>query len=106
MGISEDLVAAVECEIAMMQASDAALTPRHAESRGGRQQGPTRVYSFRLDLAEVAALERRAAVLGLGPTVLARNFVRSGLRGTGVTPIAVIVDRLESAVAELRAHAP
>jgi hypothetical protein len=38
------------------------------------------VYSFRLDPGEVLALERRAADLGLKPSVLARNLVRQGLR--------------------------
>jgi hypothetical protein len=57
----------------------------------------------RLDPDEVRALENRAAVVGIRPTVLARNLIRTGLAAAHGSNLASAVDRLEAAVSELRA---
>jgi hypothetical protein len=44
-----------------------------------RRGGASLVYSVRLDPSEIAALTRRAAEMGIKPTVLARNLIRVGL---------------------------
>jgi len=72
-------VRAVEKELADFDAIDAAVEADLAQ-RPRRQKGNSVVYSFRLDPGEVLALERRAADMGLKPSVLARNLVRQGLR--------------------------
>ena len=78
--IHQALVREVERELAEFDAIDAAVEQGLAQ-RPRRQKGSSVVYSFRLDPGEVMALERRAAALGLKPSVLARNLVREGLRG-------------------------
>jgi hypothetical protein len=78
--IHQALVREVERELAEFGAIDAVIADGLAE-RPRRQKGSSVVYSFRLDPGEVRALERRAADLGLKPSVLARNLVREGLRG-------------------------
>ncbi len=83
--IHQALVREVEREMADFDAIDAVVTDGLAE-RPRRQKGSSVVYSFRLDPGEIRALERRAADLGVKPSVLARNLVREGLRGDGVRP--------------------
>jgi hypothetical protein len=102
--ISEILAARVVAEFAEMDALDEAtkLQPR----RQRRQTGPSIVYSIRLDPAEVAALEAQAAAAHIKPTALARNLIRCGLATQTGEEVARAVDRLESAVAELRALVP
>jgi hypothetical protein len=95
-------IAAVQKELAEMAALAQAtqLAPR----RRRRATGPSVVYSIRLDPAEVAALEARAAAINLKPTMLARNLIRTGLaRGCDGEGVARAVDRLEAALGELRA---
>ena len=61
------------------------------------------MYSLRLDTREFEALEDRARRLGLKPSVLARNLIRSGLASREGESVARALDRLEHAVGELRA---
>jgi hypothetical protein len=70
-------IAAVEREIAEMEALDAAVAAGLSQRRVRAQASV--VYSLRLDAGEVTALERRAASLGMKPTVLARSLLRRGL---------------------------
>jgi hypothetical protein len=80
---------------------------RFDPSRRTREpRGPSVVFSFRLDPREVLELERRAAMLDIKPTVLARNLVRCGLERRSRDEIAPVVDRLEAAIAELRYLVP
>src|SRR3954447_18683954 len=74
---SRAIIASVEREIAEMEAADAAVAAGLAQRRV--RAGRTVVFSVRLDGGEVDALERRAAAIGLKPTVLARNLIRIGL---------------------------
>jgi hypothetical protein len=78
--IHEALVREVERELAEFDAIDARVE-QGLSQRPRRRIGNSVVYSFRLDPGELMALERRAALLGLKPSVLARNLVREGLRG-------------------------
>jgi len=99
-------VAEVEREIAAVDVADrqvAQLLGAQRRGRGG--SGGSVVYSIRLDPDEVKALERRAAVTGLRPTVLARNLIRSGLSAGGSDALSDALRRVEVAVAELRALA-
>jgi hypothetical protein len=68
-----------------------------------RTPGQTMVYSLRLDTDEVAALERRALRLGMEPSVLARNLIRSGVTTPLNAELSGALDRLETAVEGLRA---
>jgi hypothetical protein len=96
-------IAAVQREIDEGDAGDQAVDA-HLAGRGRRAgAGPSVVYSIRLDPGEMAALERRAAALGIRPSVLARNLVRTGLRGRDEDRLPGLVDRLDAAVQELRA---
>ncbi|MEO9134687.1 MAG: hypothetical protein ABI301_06790 [Jatrophihabitantaceae bacterium] len=97
----EALIAAVNRDLALLEARDAArrLAPRSAR----RKTGASIVYSIRLDPAEVAELEARAAAIGMKPTVLARNMIRTELAAAQGAVIAAAVDRLEAAMCELHA---
>jgi hypothetical protein len=64
------------------------------------------VFSIRLDPAEFAALEARAASKHLRPSVLARNLIRVGLARSNGDAVARAVDQIEGAVEELRAVFP
>jgi hypothetical protein len=100
-------IAAVRRQEALFDAAEAKLAARVAgEGAGNRPGGATRVFSFRIDVQELRALERRAVLLDVKPSVLARNFVRIGLGGHSTNEIATIVDRLENDLAELRALVP
>ena len=74
------------------------LAPRSTR----RASGPSVVFSIRLDQREVAAIEARAAVTGIKPSVLARNLIRTGLAAWNGDRIAAAVDQLEAVVSELR----
>lgn len=65
--------------------------------------GPSVSYSVRLDVGELAALEDRAAELGLKPTVLARNLIRCGLAAGRSELLTRALDGIDQAVAEVRA---
>jgi hypothetical protein len=65
--------------------------------------GPSVSYSIRLEVEELAALEQLAETLGIKPTVLARNLIRSGLAAGRGDAVARAVDGIEQALAELRA---
>ncbi len=107
MAIRDDLIAAVHREIAELAAADVELDSRPPRGRArGRAAGASVVYTLRLDAEEVAALDRRAALLGVTPSALARNFIRIGLSARGPAAMSGIVDRLENAVTELRALVP
>ena len=71
-------------ELAELEAFNRAVADG-LELRSERTAGASVVYSIRLDRGELRALERRALVAGIKPTVLARNLIRVGLS----TPVAV-----------------
>jgi hypothetical protein len=72
------IIRQVERELAEFEVIDAAVENGLAE-RHRRYLRPSVVYSLRLDPGEVDALHRRAAALGVKPSVLARNLLRAGL---------------------------
>jgi hypothetical protein len=93
-------IASVEREPARFAAEDEAaarLPPRPVR----RRTGASVVLSVRVDPAQLAALERQAAVIGIKPTVLARNLVRAGLSCPGSSALVHAVDQPDAAVAEL-----
>jgi len=95
-------IASVERELARFAAADEAaarLPPRRVR----RTTGTSVVLSIRVDPAELAALEEQAAVIGIKPTVLARNLVRAGLSCPASSALVHAVDQLDAAVAELHA---
>jgi hypothetical protein len=83
---AEARIALVHRELAQLQALDEAvrLAPRSVR----RRTGASIVFSVRLDPAELAALEARAAATGSKPTVLARNLIRTGLAAAHGAEIA------------------
>jgi hypothetical protein len=94
-------IASVQRELARMAEADEAaarLPPR----RRRRTSGSSVVFSIRLDPAELAALEQQAALTHIKPTVLARNLVRTGLYSRNPSALANAVDRLNSAIEEVR----
>lgn len=100
--VQAQLVAEVERELAELRTADEQVAAGLARRTERRQDAASIVYSIRLDRAEVAALERRAAVIGIKPTVLARNLVRTGLNRRRDAEVAAAIDGLEAAVKELR----
>jgi hypothetical protein len=97
------LIAEVERELAEFDAADAQVHAGLAQRTRRGQRGASFVYSVRLDRGEVAALERRAAVVGLKPSVLARNLIRAGLGRRADADLAAALGRAEDALTELRA---
>jgi chemotaxis response regulator CheB len=97
-----DYVAEVERELAALDAGAEQLPARDRR----RRTGPSLVYSVRLDVEEVEALERRAAALNLRPSVLARSLIRVGLSSGGTDAVSRLIDQLESTLAELRDLVP
>lgn len=95
-------IMAVRRERAEMEALDNAVADG-LSMRTVRARGTSIAYSIRLDAGEVGALERRAAMRGLKPTVLARNLIRMGLAPSGSADVADAIDRLAAALEELRA---
>jgi hypothetical protein len=71
-----------------------------------RVTGASVVFSVRLDPAELRALEAKAHMMGIRPTVLARNLLRVGLSSQQDDSVIRAVDRLEAAVYELRSVLP
>src|SRR4051795_5157411 len=101
-----EAIAEVERELAELDAAAAAVEADLEQRRRRRSGKVTASFSIRLDTGELAALERRAAAVGLPPSALARNLIRMGLSGVadaeqGRAAVEAI-DRLENAVAELR----
>ena len=101
--IRRQILAEVEREIAELRAADEQVAAGLAQRTARRQTGASVVYSIRLDRGEVAALERRAAALGIKPTVLARNLLRVGLSHRADADLDAAISRAEAAVRELRA---
>jgi hypothetical protein len=95
-------IAAVHRELAELEAINAAVADG-LRMRITRTGGPSVVYSIRLDRGELMALERRAFLAGVKPTVLARNLIRIGLTKTGGCEVADAVEQVAAAVEELRA---
>jgi hypothetical protein len=88
-------------ELASFEARENAVQSAKLHDRPrGRSAG---VFSVRLDPTELAMLEARAAAAGIGPSVLARNLIRMGLTTTSTGNLAVAIERVETAVAKLRA---
>ena len=71
-----------------------------------REAVETVVYSIRLDRDESRALERRARLMNLKPSVLARNLIRAGLNTRPDQTLSDAVEQLETAVEQLRAIVP
>ena len=104
-----DVRAEIEAAIEREQAEQRAIEEQVQRGVGRvkrRSNGPSEVFSVRLDPDEVAALERRAAEREVPPSVLARNLIRAGLRINGSAALSRAVDHLEDAIAELRAAVP
>lgn len=101
--IRSQLIAEVERELAEFDAAEAQIRAGLAQRTRRQQTGASVVYSLRLDSGEVAALERRAAVVGLKPSVLARNLLRVGLGRRADADLAAALARAEAALSELRA---
>ena len=76
---------------------------RQATRAARRPSGASVVFSIRLDPRELAAIDARAAVIGVKPSVLARNLIRTGLAAMNSDRVAALVDQLETVVSELRA---
>jgi hypothetical protein len=97
------IIAQVNAELEAMLAANAAVSNTlPARSRRGAS-GPSVVFTLRLDPDELAALELRARTYGMKPSVLARNLIRSGLTGVHNAGVVEALDRLETAVDNLRA---
>ena len=93
-------IASVDRDLARFAAEDEAaarLPPRQVR----RTTGASVVLSIRVDPAELAASERQAAVIGIKPTVLARNLVPAGLSCPGSSALVHAVDQPDAAVAQL-----
>jgi hypothetical protein len=95
-------IAAVHRELAELTALNGAVEDG-LQMRVTRTAGPSVVYSIRLDRGELMALERRAFVAGIRPTVLARNLIRIGLTKSAGCDVVDAVERVSAAVEELRA---
>jgi hypothetical protein len=72
-------IAAVRRELAEKEATDSAVAEDLARRSHREAVGASVAYSLRLDPGEIAALKRRAASMGVKPSVLARNLIRDGL---------------------------
>lgn len=99
-----DRVAAVYRDLERLESRDQAQVAIPPARRG--QAGPSLVYSIRLDRDEMRALEVQAVTAGLKPSVLARNLLRTGLSAPHGNSVLRAVDRVEEALAELRALVP
>lgn len=76
--------------------------PEPPPRRVRRQTGASVVFSVRLEHDEVEMIEARAARMGLRPTHVARNLIRSGLSTERSDEIVDTVARLDQIVQELR----
>jgi hypothetical protein len=94
--------AAVRRELAELEAVDAAINAG-LRMRSESTTSTSVVFSVRLDRHELRALERRALIAGIKPSVLARNLIRVGLSSSGSPEAARVVERLAQVVDELRA---
>ena len=95
-------IAAVHRELAELDAVNSAVSDG-LRMRSQRAAGPSVVFSIRLDRGELMALERRAYIADIKPTVLARNLIRVGLTKSAGSEVTEAVERLAAAVEELRA---
>jgi hypothetical protein len=96
-------IAAVQRQLAEFEAADAAVAAGLARAVPRASPGGSSVFSLRLGDGELEALTRRAAALAVKPSVLARNLIRLGLERDYDDRLAGAVDRVASAVDELRA---
>lgn len=93
--------AAVAAETAEWEASARLLA--ESESRGRRNRSRSSVVlSVRLDPRELEALERRAFAVGNRPSVVARNFIRTGLSRPAGIPLAELADEADLLAARIR----
>jgi len=76
--------------------------PKPPRRRPRQNRNDSISYSIRLYPEEVEMIEARAEKLGVRPTGLARNLIRSGLASGGLDEVTDTLDRLEQVVAELR----
>lgn len=81
---------------------DAPLKPGTTVSRGHAR---SKVYSVRLNQAEVEQVERLAARLGLPASTMVRSWIVERLAADTDTTIESVVRRLERDVSALRAAA-
>lgn len=95
-------IAQVYAELEAMEAAKAAGSEK-LPARSRRGAAPSVVFAVRLDPDELEALELRAKASGMKPSVLARNLIRCGLTGVPDKGVAEALDRLETAVDNLRA---
>lgn len=73
-----------------------------AVARRRNRTGPSSVFSVRLSREEVEAIEQRAMLVGIRPSMLARNLIRAGLSGARNAEVSSALGRVEDAVVELR----
>jgi hypothetical protein len=104
--ISEQLIASVNRELEAFRLADERAAAGLQPQRRRRAFGGSTVVSIRLDQREYDALEARVNEVGVKPSVLARNLVRSGLAHRHGNAIATAVDRVEAALEELRSLVP
>ncbi|HVU90597.1 MAG TPA: hypothetical protein VHC23_00080 [Jatrophihabitans sp.] len=97
---SQSLIDAVHRDLAELEAADAAIAAGLAKRR--EQRRVSSVFTLRLDPGEFEALERRAAALGMKPSVLARNFIRIGVSGRLDLRLQQTADRLARDLADLQ----
>jgi len=88
--------------VAREMASWDAPRPKPPKRRPRRHRSDSISYSIRLYPEEVDMIEDRAESLGIRPTALARNLIRSGLAADGADDVADAIDRLGQVVDELR----
>jgi hypothetical protein len=92
--------AQVQRELAEAVAADEAMKLRPSRRSA---TGPSTVFTVRLGNDELVALERRAALNGIKPSVQARNLIRIGLAGErDPDRLSELVEQLADLVAELR----
>jgi hypothetical protein len=101
-------VAEMMREIEQMEVSGREIDDDLRSASRQRRSGSSMsvVYSIRLDRREIEALERRATQMGLRPTVLARNLIRTGLMSEDLSPVVDAARHVVGAVEELQALLP
>ena len=98
---SAEARAHVRRQLAELEAVDAAIAAG-LQMRSSSTRAASVVYSIRMDRYELRALERRALIAGIKPSVLARNLIRVGLTRSGSPEVVDAVERVGQALDELR----
>ncbi|HEV7192873.1 MAG TPA: hypothetical protein VGN35_06645 [Jatrophihabitantaceae bacterium] len=96
-------IALVQRDMDEAERADEAIGAGLARRSSRATNTPSVVFSVRLDVGELRALETRAAATGVKPSVLARNLIRSGLAARTSADVTDVLDRLTTVTDELRA---